>query len=255
VRLRPLYRDIPVSCATYANPNSGSSFIIGSTRGLLLIDKEDSRISELFVRNSDPSGITKKDILAVECSKDSPFVILSGDRKGVLQFLDVRCITKAASIIQHASSVCHIKHVRDGIIAVSGLKSTLCNYDQRFLKNRPLAESWPEIYHSYSSQQTLNVTVPAFTYTGHENDAWIEAGFDIDVDAGIAAAAQTGTSTAVKIFSLKTGRLLRSMDSTGVGRTVDLDLARVVKFVPDPLGGVGRDLWVTKGSRIVSYAW
>jgi WD40 repeat protein len=251
VRLRPLYGDIPVSCATYANPNSGSSFIIGSTRGLFLIDKEGSGISELLVRNS---GMGQKDILAVEYSKDGPFVVLSGDRKGVLQFLDVRCPTKAASIIQHASSVCHIKHVRDGIIAVSGLKSTLCNYDQRFLKNRPLSESWPEIRYG-NSQQTLNATAPAFTYTEHENDAWTEAGFDIDADAGIAAAAQTGTSTAIKIFSLKTGKLLRSVDPTGVGHTAEPDLARVVKFVPNPFGSVGRDLWVAKGSRIVSYVW
>jgi hypothetical protein len=228
---------------------------MGSAGALLSIDNEGPKVSELRVGNADLSNVTLQDILAVECSKDNPSLVLSGDRKGILQFLDVRCPIKTAAVIQHASSVCHIKHIKDGIITVSGLKSTLCNYDQRFLKDRSLAESWPEVQKRYSPQHNPNVTGPVFTYAEHENDAWTEAGFDIDVDTGIAAAAQTGTRTAVKIFSLKTGRLLRSVDPPEAGNTTDPLLARVVKFVPDHSDNGKKNLWIAKGSKIVSYAW
>ena len=216
------------------------------------MDKEGSRLSMLLGSNYSTRGF--KDTLAVECSKDGPSLILTGNRNGVLKIFDVRCPNSVAAVIQHASSICHIKHVKDVVITVSGLKSTLCNYDQRFIKNRPLVESWPEVYRRHPQECGL-VTEPIFTYPEHENDAWVAAGFDIDTDTGVAAAAQTGTSTAVKIFSLKSGKLLRTVDPTRVGHTADPMLVRAIRFVPDYMGSGRNNLWVAKGSKVVAYKW
>jgi WD40 repeat protein len=200
----------------------------------------------------------------VECLSHFPSVILSGARSGIINILDVRVpenqYQSGHEGIMHPSAVVHIKQINGNLITVAGLDSTLCNYDLRFTKKQPRASSWPNIRSrrmaGHGSKPIYSeCTVPVLVYPEHENDAYIDLGFDIDPETGIAAAVQHDEANTVKIFSLKTGGVLKTMDATRVGGSIDTANVKAVRFIQDKEERGMKSLWVAKGTKIIRYAW
>jgi hypothetical protein len=183
------------------------------------------------------------EVLAVESLFDNPNVILSGTRRGIINVHDIRHHPASPMgrphSIKHPSAVSHIKYVRSNLITVAGLQGTLCNYDLRFTARRT----------------TSNHTPPVLTYHHHQNSARFDLGFDIDRDSGIVAAAQDNPARSVKIFSLKTGEVLRTLQPMDSSGTIDDARVGAVRFVRDREDGGHRSLWVAKGTRMLRYAW
>lgn len=101
----------------------------------------------------------------------------------------------------------------------------------------------------------IYVTTPLLTYPDHSNDAHLDLGFDIDAEAGIAAVVQDDEKNTVKVFSLKNGEVVQTLDATEVGSSIDTAHAKAVRFVRDRKDGGLKSLWVAKGTKMVSYAW
>jgi WD40 repeat protein len=241
--------------ATHGVQGSPFVFVLASDDGVITVDKE----ANLHAMLDQPSAV-----LAVECLAQHPSVVLGGTRDGYIRFFDVRerAQPRLSDIrtLRHPSAVTKIKQVADYVIAVAGLNSTLCNYDLRFSKQRALGRAWPN-WHWPDAKgpeiEEYEVSNPVLLYPEHRNMAHIELGFDIDVEAGILAAAQRDPYRTVSIFSLKTGNLLKSLHFKDTQAVSSCDKADVkaLKFVPDRGREHMKSLWVTKGTRIIRFAW
>ena len=241
--------------ATHGAQGSPFVFAIAADNGVITVDES----ANLHVMLDQPS-----EVLAVECLAQHPSVVLGGTRDGYIRFFDVRDRTKPrhASIgtIKHPSSVTKIKQLSDHVIAVAGLHSTLCNYDLHFSKPRPQGKAWPYWYWQHTKEPEIGgdeVSDPVVLYPGHCNSAHVELGFDVDVDAGIIAAAQIDPYRTVSIFSCKTGDLLKSLHvkDTQASSSCDKADVKALKFVPDRGNEHMKSLWVAKGTRIIRFAW
>lgn len=241
--------------ATHGAQGSPFAFVIATDDGVVTVDKE----ANLHLMLDQPSVV-----LAVESLAQHPSVVLGGTRDGYIRFFDVRDRARPRysdiNNLKHPSAVTKIKQVDDHIIAVAGLNSTLCNYDLRFSKQRTLDKAWPN-WHWPHAKGPLNegdeVSNPVMLYPEHRNTAHIELGFDIDVEAGIVAAAQPDPYRTVSIFSLRTGELIKSLHVKDTQAVSSCDRADVkaLKFVSDGGSEHMKSLWVAKGTRIIRFAW
>jgi hypothetical protein len=83
----------------------------------------------------------------------------------------------------------------------------------------------------------------------------MDLGFDIDPEAGIVSAVQANESSTVRIFSSKTGEVLRSLNPTFTAPYADLASVKAVRFVQDCDSGHMKSLWIAKGTKMIRYAW
>lgn len=164
--------------------------------------------------------------------------------------------------IKHPGAICNIKQIDDNLVIVAGLNSTLCNYDLRYCKRQDQPKSWADSAAWSESGISMSpnikddyLTSPILTYPDHSNDAHLDLGFDIDAEAGIAAAVQNDERNTVKVFSLKSGEVVQNLDVTEVGSSIDTASAKALRFVKDRKDGGMKSLWVAKGTKMVSYAW
>lgn len=201
-------------------------------------------------------------IVAVGCLAQHPSVVLGGARNGKVMFLDVRLGTgqnqSGNETIKHPSTVSRIMQLEDNVIVVAGLNSTLCNYDLRFIQQRPRDKAWPNRnWTRRPGAEVLQTEVsnPILVYPEHSNGPYMDLGFDIDPEAGIVAAVQDDCFYTPKIFSSKTGQVLRSLDTAFTEPIPDMAAVKALKFVQDRGSGHMKSLWVAKGTKIVRYAW
>jgi hypothetical protein len=240
--------------ATHGAPGSPFVFAIASEDGVITIDQQASLCAWMHppVRKSGH----RTAIYSVGCLSQYPSVILGGARNGKILFFDVR--RKAADYqsgnkgITHPSSVYQIKQLNDNIIVVAGLESTLCNYDIRFIQQRPRDKVWPI---RDWARTHLEVSNPVLIYPEHSNTNYTDLGFDIDPEAGIVAAVQENEFYTVNIFSSKTGQVLRSLNPALLGPAFDLTRAGSLRFVHDQDSRHMKSLWVAKGTEMIRYAW
>jgi len=153
-------------------------------------------------------------VFALEFLSDNHSILLSGGRKGLLDISDLRvpnCGTRA-DVINHPSSITHIKQLDAHRIIVAGLNSTLCQYDLRFRKDTVQSSSITEQRQHHKSRRNVKATRPILQYPDFWNNARIGLGFDVDFETGIVAAAQEQDEfhPSVQLFSLHGGHKLRS---------------------------------------------
>jgi hypothetical protein len=238
----------------------GSPFVfaIAAGDGVITMDPQASTMSWMHPPTGDPEhGST---IFAVGCLSQHPSVVLAGTRSGSITGFDVRLRTKHLGFekMRHPSTVYQIKQLNDNLIVVAGLNSTLCNYDLRFIQQRPLDKTWPNrtwLRGLGLRDPQFQVSNPVLIYPGHSNDAHTDLGFDIDPDAGIVAAVQANDFSTVKIFSSKSGEVLRSLNPSFAVPRADLTSVKAVRFVQDCDSRHMKSLWVAKGTKMVHYAW
>lgn len=201
-----------VYSSTAAPPESNILFAFGTSHGIMTVDKRD--YDAHFIS---PKPVLHEtyptDIFALEFLSESPSILLSGGRRGILNITDLRLpkFGSEADTIHHPSSITHIRQLDFHRILVSGLNSTLCQYDLRFRKfDTPPAPTPPR--KKPRSIQNPNSTKSILEYPEFHNTASIQHGLDIDSETGALAVGQEHDSVhpPVQIFSLHGGHTLRS---------------------------------------------
>lgn len=267
--------EVSIYSSAPAPPKSSMLFAIGSSHGILQIDKESCDIHWLTPkapRNTDiddDSGFPK-DIFALDFLRNDPSVLLSGGRRGILSITDIRIpiFGRNSDSIRHPSCITHIRQVNDHRIIVAGLNSSLCQYDLRFRKLHASPLFPQQRTGKGKDKQTANAkwTRPILQYPDYYNSSIIPIGFDVDLESGIVAAAQQSKSGwglgPVHLYSLETGQMLRSLENNAgtVGRSSEgesqNEWVQCIRFARD-YGKSVKNLYLssTIGSDIVRYTW
>jgi hypothetical protein len=199
--------------STPAPPESSILFAFGSSHGIMTVDKRDYD-THFISPKPVPEERYPSDVFALEFLADNHSVLLSGGRRGILNITDLRIpkFGSDADTISHPSTITHIKQLDAHRIIVSGLNSTLCQYDLRFRKVDAPPPPAP-FGRKYRSIYNATPTRPILEYTGFHNTATIQHGFDVDLETGVVAAAQEHDAFVrppVQLFSLHGGQMLRS---------------------------------------------
>ncbi|KAH7370751.1 hypothetical protein BKA65DRAFT_23918 [Rhexocercosporidium sp. MPI-PUGE-AT-0058] len=240
--------------STAAPPASNTLFAFGTSAGVLCTDKHGA-YNTTFV-TPDP-GKRPDDIFAVEFLSDTPSVLLSGGRRGILNITDLRLPMPPCDndTITHPSSITHIRQLDQHRLIVSGLNSSLCQYDLRFRRTDP--SSTGPTPRAPKIRQNKKPTRPILTYPAYHNTASHQAGFDIDLEAGIVAAAQESDEfhPSVQLFSLHGGHKLDSPHAFGFQYKNDATwLVKCLRFARDTDSGM-KSLYVGQRPVVQRYAW
>lgn len=204
--------EVSVYSSTAAPPESNILFAFGTSHGIMTVDKRD--YDAHFIS---PKPVLHEtyptDIFALEFLSESPSILLSGGRRGILNITDLRLpkFGSNADTIRHPSSITHIRQLDFHRILVSGLNSSLCQYDLRFRKlDTPPTPTPPR--KKPRPIQNPNPTKSILEYPEFHNTASIQHGLDIDSETGALAVGQEHDSVhpPVQIFSLHGGHTLRS---------------------------------------------
>ncbi|KAH9217233.1 hypothetical protein DL95DRAFT_522175 [Leptodontidium sp. 2 PMI_412] len=245
---------VSIFSSTAAPSASNFLFAFGTSVGVLATDKHGAYNTTFVTPNP---GDHLEDIFAVEFLSDSPSVLLSGGRRGILSITDLRLPMPPLDYdtITHPSSITHIRQLDQHRLIVSGLNSSLCQYDLRFRKMDPVSTS--PVPRSKRKRQIRTATSPILKYPDYHNTASHQAGFDIDLEAGIVAAAQEADEyhPSVQLFSLHGGHKLDSPHAFGFQYKTDTDwLVKCLRFARDTDSGM-KSLYVGQRPVIQRYAW
>ncbi|PVH82956.1 hypothetical protein DL98DRAFT_513634 [Cadophora sp. DSE1049] len=248
--------DVCIFSSTPAPPQSNLLFAFGTSAGVLATVKNGA-LDTSFVTPA-PAKDQPDDTFAVEFLSDNPSILLSGGRRGILTVTDLRVpmLSSNPDTITHPSSITHIRQLDQHRLIVSGLKSTLCQYDLRFRKTRKLNPT-SEQKAKAKSRLNLHPTSPILIYPDYQNTASHQAGFDIDLEAGIVAAAQEADefTPAVQLFSLHGGHKLESPLANGFQAKDDEEwLVKCLRFAKDSDSGM-KSLYVGHRKVIQRYTW
>lgn len=159
-------------------------------------------------------------------------VILAGGRQPRLWTTDLRTPATEWSYVQQPSSIAHLRSVNEHQVLTAGLRDKMSLYDMRFMK------------------KAAGGTGALLSFPGYKNAAHFHTGWDVSTELGVVAAAQDDGT--VKLFSLQTGRILRSRVLDGV-RTDTPVKALMFNSMGD------RDkvlsLWVGKGQALTKFSF
>ncbi|KFA80481.1 hypothetical protein S40288_02103 [Stachybotrys chartarum IBT 40288] len=131
-----------------------------------------------------------KEIFDLDFQHGNHNVVLAGGRQPHLWITDMRAPEAEWSRIPHSSSVAHLRSVNEHHVLVAGLKNAMDLYDMRFFAQRP------------------NGARPLLRFPDYGNLAHYETGWDVCPELNVVANAQDDGT--VKLFSLRSGRALRS---------------------------------------------
>jgi len=178
----------------------------------------DKRHSNMRFMSPNPvlHDASPRDIFALEFLHDNHHVLLSGGRNGVLNIIDLRIPRFGADTdtIIHPSSIAHIKQLDAHRILVSGLNSSLLQYDLRFRKTKAPSSQPPQP--RLKSFSNFAATSPILYYPRYHNSATLDLGLDVDVEVGIIAAVREPSyyddneDSHIQLFSLFGGHKLNS---------------------------------------------
>ncbi|CZT08814.1 uncharacterized protein RAG0_13781 [Rhynchosporium agropyri] len=244
---------VSIFSSTPAPPVSDLLFAFGTSRGVLATSK--ARLGTCYVTARPPPGL-RDDLFAVEILSDSPNTLLSGGRRGILNLTDLRAAIPPwdNDTITHPSSITHIRQIDANRIIVCGLQSSLCQYDLRFRKEDSKPAKW-SLHQAHARNRNPSRSI--VQYPDYHNTASHQAGFDIDPDSGIVAAAQEADDyhPSVQLFSLKTGHRFDSPHAFGFEFRDEKDwLVKCLRFARDSDSG-RKSLYVGQRPLIQRYAW
>lgn len=164
-------------------------------------------------------------------------VLLAGGRKPRVWITDLRAREAEWSYIRHASSIAHVKSVNPHQVVVAGLQNTMSLYDIRFCRPR-------------DHGQDLDRATPLLDFPGYRNEAHLHTGWDVSPELGVVASGQDDGT--VKLFSLSSGRALRSGPALG-GVKTDTPI-RAMMFQTMPRERLP-SLWVGEGAALRKYSF
>lgn len=203
-----------------------------------------------------PGSDHPTDIFALDFLSDNISVLLSGGRRGILNITDLRVpkFGTGADAITHPSSITHIKQIDPHRILVSGLNSSLRQYDLRF--RRLDTPSPPKKSKKLRSLYNASATRSILEYTSFYNSATIQHGLDIEPELGIVAVCQEHNSVhpPVQIFSLHGGHKVRLPALEDDSKIERDQVIRCLQWVDDAEYRT-KSLWVGNNGGIDRYAW
>lgn len=166
------------------------------------------------------------DLLTVDFMPHNHNLLLLGSRSGHLWLADTRAPYTQwswwAARPRHAS-VTHVATVNEYHVLAAGLRNSMALYDVRFCKARTIESSSTKDKNDIGSSTNRRrggggsgsgsdghkeTARPLLVFQGYNNAAHLDLGFAVEQQLGIAAAAQDDGTVA--LYSLKTGRRLRS---------------------------------------------
>ena len=233
-----------------APPDTTLLFAIGTSAGILEVDTNTNTtwLSPAPANHDEHP----KDVFALEFLSEIPDVLLSGGRNGILNIIDHRkpSFGSNADVIIHPSSINHIKQLDTHRLIVSGLNSSLCQYDLRFRKT---GASLPQV--KQASKNNPMATKPILQYPDFWNNATIQIGFDVDLESGIVAAAQEQDEfhAPVQLFSLHGGHKLWSpyVSKNEHHFSENQPIVKSLSFVHEE--GRMKSLWIGRGCTVERY--
>lgn len=123
---------------------------------------------------------------------------MAGGRQPRLWMTDMREPESGWTFVRHTSSITHLRSVNQHQVLVAGLQDQMCLYDMRF----------------FAKSHRPNGHKPLVSFPGYKNQAHVHTGWDVCTDLGVVAAAHDDGT--VKLFSLQSGRTLRSPELNSV---------------------------------------
>ncbi|KAE8449714.1 hypothetical protein EG329_007489 [Mollisiaceae sp. DMI_Dod_QoI] len=215
---------VNVFSSAAAPPESCLLFAFGTSRGILTLDKARQDLSWLKANNPVDSGLKDDSLdpleyssgdilslgfLSMQGSGQNPFTLLCGHRGGYINRIDLRAPTSLYDrpSIFHGGAVTHIKQIAEHKILVCGTRSTMDQYDLRYLQTYKTLQ--PSVHpNPWKTKSYLD-------YPEYKNESFILTGFDVDMESGIVAVAQENDEyhPSIQLFSLHSGQALRSLET------------------------------------------
>ncbi|KAF4976564.1 hypothetical protein FZEAL_6783 [Fusarium zealandicum] len=178
-----------VHSSTPAPSSSDLICVIGSNSGLLQVHSNET-LSAIAPDVAPKGTQLPQEIFAQDFQQDNHNILLAGGRQPRLWIADLRAPEAQWSFAKHTSSISHVQSVNPHQALVSGLQSSMALYDLRFVTRNPRGAR------------------PLLRFQEHRNEAHFHIGWDVSLELNVVAAAQD--SGTVKLFSLRSGRRLRS---------------------------------------------
>ncbi|KAF6809017.1 hypothetical protein CSOJ01_07188 [Colletotrichum sojae] len=169
-------------------PSSSSSLtcVIGTNYGLLKLTS-DERIQWLGPQRPRP-GPAEGDFFDQSFLPDNPDILLAGGRNRDVKLIDMRVKWSEWESLP-LGPVTHLRAVNKHQVLVAGPRSRMALFDIRHRRSKP------------------NGTKPVLEFPKYRNEAHMHIGWDVDVAAGVVAAAHDDGG--VGLYSLLSGRRLR----------------------------------------------
>lgn len=201
MRRNPAWGEWCVYSCTPAPASSNLLSILGTSVGPLNVDRNGGITSRMSEEFSQALGSRSPEIFTQDFQQDNHNVLFSGGRQHRLWITDVRAPVTEVMYAPHTSSINHVRSINPHQVLVAGLKNSMSLYDTRFFGKK---------YNAGSSGRKRggNGRAPLLTFPGYKNAAHVHTGWDVCAELGLVAAAHDDGT--VKLFSLKTGRLLKS---------------------------------------------
>lgn len=177
-----------VHTCTPAPASSDLLCVVGTSVGMLSVRTDNTMA---WIAPEDRRRLPQE-IFGLDFQQSNHNVLLAGGRRPRLWITDLRTPERERTCIRHASSIAHLRSINPHQVLVAGLENTMSLYDMRF----------------FGEQSGGNGRKPLLSFPGYKNAAHFHTGWDVCTEAGVAAAAQDDGT--VKLFSLETGRTVRS---------------------------------------------
>ncbi|KAF3942025.1 hypothetical protein ABW19_dt0200490 [Dactylella cylindrospora] len=177
----------------------------------------------------------ESDVLALEYLDKN--IVLTGSRNGKIHIYDNRRnlekdITHETALASHISSITHLRKLDNGNhIIVNGLGGQAVLHDLRFCRPIP----------SHQRGAPKNAAKPVLTYKTH-NKITIGLGFDVDHSQEIMALA--GEDHRIRLYSISSGRLLKTLDMH--------DEVSSIRFSKDKVDGC-REMYAAAGPWVYKF--
>lgn len=193
------------SC-TPAPASSNLLCVVGTNAGMVSVRNDDRMAWMAPGQTSNRHGggsrsaRLPREIFTQDFQQSNHNVLLAGGRQPRLWITDLRAPVSEWISAPHASSITHLRSINPHQVLVAGLQSEMSLYDMRFFGERANSGG--------SGSGSGNGRAPLLSFPGYKNAAHVHTGWDVCTEMGIVAAAHDDGT--VKLFSLKTGRTVRS---------------------------------------------
>ena len=215
--------------STPAPASSPLLCVIGTNAGILRVRSNETMA---WISSHSGEGQQPREVFDQDFQTANPNVLLAGGRQPRLWMTDLRTDAQW-SYVKHASSITHLRSVNEHQVLVAGLQNSMSLYDMRY----------------WGKEGRANGQKPLVEFGGYRNEAHVHTGWDVDVRLGVVAAAQDDGT--VKLFSLRSGRVLRSRGVEGVRKDRPVRAVQWMRWE----GERGTSLWVGDGPSLRKFSF
>lgn len=175
--------------------------MIGTNAGILRVRRNET-MAWVAAQNPPKGTQSPQEIFDQDFQQGNHNVLLAGGRRPRLWITDLRAPEAQWSYARHATTIAHLRSVNPHQVVVAGLQHRMALYDLRFIRK-----------HGHGPEFTGGAA-PLLEFPGYRNEAHVHTGWDVNAELGVVASGQDDGT--VKLFSLQSGRTLRSGALRGV---------------------------------------